>query len=149
MVVAETFAGLNAVTTAFDMAKALQNIHEATARDRAVIDLQREILSAQEQQFALVQRVQELQEKVARFDAWHAQKKRYELKDYGENTFAYELKAAEANGEPMHRVCPTCYQQGHISILQFDGRSEGQDWYLCAKCKSQLKLGAYVSSPIN
>jgi hypothetical protein len=39
MVVAETLASLNAVKTAFDMAKALQNIHDATARDRAVIEL--------------------------------------------------------------------------------------------------------------
>ena len=70
MVVAETLASLNAVKTAFDMAKALQNIHDATARDRAVIDLQCELLLAQEQQFALAQRVQELQEKVARFEAW-------------------------------------------------------------------------------
>ena len=53
MVVAETLASLNAVKTAFDMAKALQNIHDATARDRAVIDLQCELLLAQEQQFAL------------------------------------------------------------------------------------------------
>ena len=46
MVVAETLASLNAAKTAFDKAKALQNIHDASARDRAVIDLQREILLA-------------------------------------------------------------------------------------------------------
>jgi uncharacterized protein YlxW (UPF0749 family) len=74
---------LNAAKTAFDMAKALQNIQDASARDRAVIDLQREILLAQEQQFALAQRVHELQEKVARFEAWDAEKKRYQLKDCG------------------------------------------------------------------
>ena len=56
MVVAETIAGLGAIKTAFDMAKALENIHEAVARDRAVIDLQKEILAAQSAQAALVDR---------------------------------------------------------------------------------------------
>jgi hypothetical protein len=41
----------------FDMAKALQGIHDATARDRAVIELQKEILSAQAAQTTLLQRV--------------------------------------------------------------------------------------------
>jgi putative ABC transport system substrate-binding protein len=46
MVVAEALASFNAVKTAFDMARALKDIHDATERDRAVIDLQREILAA-------------------------------------------------------------------------------------------------------
>ena len=51
--VGEAIAGLSAVKTAFDMAKALQNIHDTVARDRAVIELQKEILSAQVAQAAL------------------------------------------------------------------------------------------------
>jgi uncharacterized protein YlxW (UPF0749 family) len=74
MVVAETLASFNAVKTAFDMAKALKDIHDAAERDRAVIDLQREILAAQEQQFELIRRVHELEQKVARSDAWDAEK---------------------------------------------------------------------------
>ena len=31
--------------------------------------------------------------------------KAYALKGYGGGTFAYELKEAEANGEPIHRAC--------------------------------------------
>ena len=42
----ETISGLGAVKTAFDMTKALQNIHDTVAHDRAVIDLQKEILAA-------------------------------------------------------------------------------------------------------
>jgi hypothetical protein len=151
MVVAETYAGLNAVKTAFDMARALKDIHDATERDRVVLDLQREILSAQEQQFALVRRVHELEQIVARADAWEAEKKRYQLKDYGGGTFAYELKASEANGEPIHRACATCFQNGKISILQFDHHSadSGQDWYDCVVCDNHRPYGAPVRRAID
>ena len=57
---------------------------------------------------------------VANFETWETEKKRYALKGYGGGTFAYELKEAEANGEPIHR--PVClYQRGRISILQNNG----------------------------
>jgi hypothetical protein len=149
MVVAETLASFTAVKTAFDMAKALKNIHDATERDRAVIDLQREILAAQEQQFELIRRVHELEQKIAHFDAWGAEKKRYQLKDYGGNTFAYELKVAEANGEPIHRACSVCFQKGQISILQFGHRESDQDWYDCLECESHRAYGVRVRRDIN
>ena len=149
MVVAETFAGINAFKTAFDMARALKDIHDATERDRVVLDLQREILSAQEQQFELIRRVHELEQKVARSDAWEAEKKRYRLKDYGGNTFAYELKATEANDEPVHRACPTCFQKGQIAILQFSHRESNQDWYDCLECKSHRPYGMASRRDIN
>jgi hypothetical protein len=149
MVVAETYAGLNAIKTAFDMAKALKDIHNATERDRVVLDLQREILSAQEQQSALLRRVHELEDKQARSDAWQAEKKRYQLKDCGSNTFAYELRATEANGEPIHLACANCYQKGQIAILQFSMRSENQDWYQCPACEDRRGYGTRVRRDIN
>jgi len=150
-IVAETLASLNAAKTAFDMAKALQNIHDASARDRAVIDLQREILLAQEQQFALAQRVQELQEKVARFEGWDVEKKRYQLKDCGGHTFAYELKATEAHGEPIHLACSNCFQKKQISILQFShhSRDDNQDWYDCIECKTHRGYGMAFYRDVN
>jgi hypothetical protein len=44
--------GLSAIKTAYDKAKELLNIHDTVAHDRAVIDLQKQILAAQEAQFA-------------------------------------------------------------------------------------------------
>ena len=60
--------------------------------------------------------------------------------------FAYELRASETNGEPIHRVCALCYKKGEISILQFSHKSEGQDWYDCHSCKNNQHFGAYVRS---
>ena len=144
--VGEAIAGLSAVKTAFDMAKALQNIHDTVARDRAVIELQKEILSAQVAQAALIQRVSDLEKEVARFEEWAAEKKRYQLTDYGGATFAYALKPDAANGEPPHRLCAPCYQKGHKSILQFSNRGAGQDYYECPSCKDRRGYGVYHSS---
>ena len=63
MVVAETIAGLGALKTAFDMAKTLESMHETTIRDRAVIDLQKEILTALSAQSALMESEAELKKK--------------------------------------------------------------------------------------
>ena len=46
--VGEVFAGLSALKTAFDIAKGLKDIDDATRRNAAVIELQEKILLAQE-----------------------------------------------------------------------------------------------------
>jgi formate dehydrogenase maturation protein FdhE len=144
MVLTETIAGLGAIKTAFDMTKALKDINDATIRNGAVIELQEKILAAQEAQFELVKRVDTLEKEIASLEARQNKMQRYSLKDYGGSTFAYELKESEANGEPIHRVCPTCYPKGILSILQFTGKSEGQDWYECPTCDDRRGYGHHV-----
>lgn len=118
MVVAETIAGLGAVKTAFDMAKVLQGIHDTAARDRAVIDLQKEILAAQAAQSDLVETVSALKKEVAHLKAWDADKQRYQLSEVRSGATAYALKEGMEGGEPKHYLCASCYQQSHKSILQ-------------------------------
>lgn len=146
---AELIAGLGAIKTAFDLAKGLKDIHDVAARDRAVIDLQKEILAAQAAQFALVDRIRDLEEKVARFETWEAEKQRYKLTDFGAGTFAYLLKPEAANGEPSHRLCAHCYNDGHKSVLQFLHKGEGQDWYECLRCKTRQRFGVNRMSRLN
>jgi hypothetical protein len=147
--ISEAMAGASALKTAFDMAKALKDISDAAIRNGAVIELQEKILSAQEAQFALVRRVDELEKQVAGLEKKGKELQRYHLRDFGNGTFAYELKDAESNNEPKHRVCAACYNEGHIAILQFSHKSEGQDWYDCLRCKSNQKFGTYVRRDIN
>jgi hypothetical protein len=54
--VAEVFAGLSAIKSAFDIAKGLKDIDDATRRNAAVIELQEKILTAQSAQADLVRR---------------------------------------------------------------------------------------------
>jgi DNA-directed RNA polymerase subunit M/transcription elongation factor TFIIS len=140
--IAEGMAGLGALKTAFDMAKGLKDIDNAVSRNAAVIELQEKILTAQQAQSALIERVDKLEKEVAGFEAWDAEKNRYQLKDFGGGTFAYELKPAEARGEPMHRICPACYEQRHRSILQFGFRDQmGDEAYDCVVCKTRFRFG--------
>ena len=141
MVVAETIAGLGAVKTAFDMAKALQGIHDTAARDRAVIELQKEILVAQTAQSALVESESALKKEVADLKAWDADKQRYQLRDIGRGITAYALKEGMQNGEPEHYLCAACYQRHQKSILQPETRSPGMTKTLvCHDCGSALYL---------
>jgi hypothetical protein len=98
--VGEAFAGLSAIKTAFDMAQGLQKIHDAVARDRAVIELQKEILAAQATQSALLDRVGQLEKEIARFETWDREKQRYERKNVGFGAYAYMLKKRNAALNP-------------------------------------------------
>jgi hypothetical protein len=113
----ELIMGLNAFKTMFDMAKGLQNIHDTTTRDRAVIDLQREILAAQAAQSALIENVGKLEKEVTALKAWDADKQRYQLVTMAPGVLAYSPKESMENGEPEHHLCTSCYQSGLKSIL--------------------------------
>jgi hypothetical protein len=142
MVAAEFVSGLSGLKTAFDLAKGLKDMDDRAHRNAAVIELQEKILAAQQSQAALIESFGNLEKELARFETWETEKKRYALKDYGGGTFAYELKESEAHGDPMHRACPACYQNGRISILQYTGgNSYGRQLYICFPCKQQYPLG--------
>jgi hypothetical protein len=146
--VGEAIAGLGALKTAFDMAKGLKDISDATIRNAAVIELQEKILSAQHAQSALIERIGSLEKEVAGHETWEAEKNRYRLTDYGGGTFAYELKPEEASGEPSHRICAACYQQRQKSILQHKYRTVNQqEKFVCPGCKSEFALGTWQPAP--
>src|ERR1700691_2785430 len=100
--VGEIFASIGAVKTAFDMAKALQGIHDATQRDRAIIDLQRQILSAQEEQFALAARNRELEKEIADLKSWEDEKRRYKMTSLAPNVIAFAERQDVNDRSPAH-----------------------------------------------
>ncbi len=63
--VAEVFAGLSTIKTAFDIAKGLKDIDDVAHRNAAIIELQEKILTAQAAQATLVETVGELKKRVA------------------------------------------------------------------------------------
>ena len=145
----EIIAGLGIFKSMLDTAKGLKDLNDAATRNAAVIELQEHILTAQAQQTALTEHISELEKKVARFEAWEAEKQRYELKDYGGGTFAYALKEAETKGEPSHRICAACYQKGHKSILHNKGGSySGREKYFCPECNKDFMFGNYQPTTI-
>lgn len=139
--VGEALAGLGAIKTAFDMAKALKDINDATIRQGAAIELQQQILTAQAEQSALLDEIRALKEIVASFETWATEKKRYELKQLGEaGTTAYMLKKAERGSEPPHWVCTNCYGNRRISIFQMTTEIEyRRRVHECPACKNRVK----------
>ena len=136
--VAEVFAGLGAIKTAFDMAKGLGNIRDAALRDRAVIELQKEILSAQATQSDLVESISEFKRRVAELESWEADKQRYELVEIGPGIVCYAIKETMRGGEPMHRICANCYAAGKKSFLQQHVRGPYFDRFVCHTCGESL-----------
>jgi hypothetical protein len=139
--VGEVFAGLSAIKAAFDVSKTLADIHDVATRDRAVIELQKEILSAQAAQIDLVERVRELEKEVTGFETWDAEKQRYELKNVGYSAFAYMLKPEERGVSPPHFVCTNCYEHKHIAIIQYIRvQGVGPTWQ-CPGCENRIDPG--------
>ncbi|HMA70535.1 MAG TPA: hypothetical protein VKP67_03450 [Xanthobacteraceae bacterium] len=138
----ETVAGLGAFKSMLDIVKGLKDLKDASARNAVAIELQEKIIAAQTAQSELITRVGELEAQVARFEAWNSQKERYQLKDFGGGTFAYELKESEKASEPIHRLCPACYENGKKQILQFRGTNAfKQEMFRCSGCSHTFEFG--------
>jgi len=141
--------------TAIDIGKTVKEINDISQVRDKVIEMQELILSAQSsamaaqtQLFEVLQDNAELKRKAAAIDEWAATASRYQLRDFGAGTFAYELKPEDANGEPQHRLCPTCFEQRKRSLLQFIGHTaSSQDYYKCIPCAQDYFFGARLSSP--
>jgi hypothetical protein len=141
--VGEAFARLSAIKAAFDIARGLEDIDDAARRNAAVTELQIKILAAQSDLAVLVERIGALEKELARLKEWETEKARYQLTNFGENTFAYSLKPEAALGEPPHRLCPTCYDlKRQKSVLQFRGRDAfKRDIYQCPACQYEYAFG--------
>jgi hypothetical protein len=143
--VGEVFAGLGALKTAFDIAKGLKDIDDATRRNAAVIELQEKILAAHEAQSTLLDRISELEEKVASFERWDTEKERYDLKQLvpAAPTFAYALKPEAQPPETFHCICASCYQRRIKSILQFSRTlfaGSNERVLSCPVCKTEVHV---------
>jgi hypothetical protein len=80
--------------------------------------LQEQILSAQQEQAALLERVRELEKQMADLETWETEKQRYELKTVYPGGLARVMKSGMENGEPPHWLCANCYENRKKSYLQ-------------------------------
>lgn len=145
-----TFAAVTgSLKAAADTAKAMINLRDAVLFQAKANELQGQIasaladaVSAYDAQSTQLQRIRELEEKVATFEAWETEKQRYDLKNLGWGGFAYMLKPAARGTEPPHWACTNCYGNRRISVIQWgsvpnktSGRRNG---YFCPACKNEL-----------
>jgi len=133
------------VRTAVEITKAMKDLHDANLLQTKTFELTREIMAAQSYameavaaQSALLERVRELEEKIAKLETWDAEKKRYELKPLKEGVLVYALKAGMENGEHPHYICTNCYEDGQKSILQKEHHDVGRVvMHVCHRCDSE------------
>ena len=137
-------AGLGIFKSLLDSVKGLKDINDAAVRNAAVIELQEKILTAREQQSAALERISELEKEVARFEAWEAEKERYELKSLPPGILVRSVKEAMRNGEPPHYICADCYEMGKKSFLQSRGVNNGRETFHCNACDTDIRAGHFV-----
>jgi hypothetical protein len=142
-------AALRALEAADKLTKAALHVPNISVIRKKLVELHESISSAQTSLIAADAEHEELSEqmirlraRVASLETWDHEQARYNLKDFGGNTFAYELRPETAHGEPIHRICPHCFQRKHKSILQFRGRDAFlRDMAKCDACGSEFSFG--------
>jgi Zn finger protein HypA/HybF involved in hydrogenase expression len=146
---AELLAGISALKSAFDLAKGLKDIDDATRRNSAVIELQEKILGAQSAQSTLVERVTALEAEVSRLRKWQVEKGKYRLVNVASGAFAYGNKPNDNDPEPPHWLCVNCYDnRQQRSMLQYQGRTpnKSDSIYACPVCKGGFEV-PYTRNP--
>lgn len=136
---------LSSLAAAKDIAQAMIGLRDSAAFQGKLIEFQSKLIdannaafAAQEERSALLQQIRDLEAKVAKLETWETEKQRYELKQFRQGGFAYQLKQERRAAEPPHYICPNCYQEGRKSILQ--GReSHSFGWsHTCHSCKLEV-----------
>lgn len=139
--VGEAMAGLSVFKSLLNGAKGLKDLNDAAVRNAAVIELQENILTAQAAQAALIERIRELEEEVARLETWKAEKQRYQLTELPPGIYVYRVKEEARGTEPPHSLCATCYANDKKSILQSDEPINGRTKMHCPSCGQTFRIG--------
>jgi hypothetical protein len=141
--------GLNAAKALMDIAKTIVGLRDSGKLLEAKVEfsqqlftVQKALLDAQAEQATLVQTIRDLEQKIASFEAWDAQKDKYELKEVAPGAFAYMLKPSSRAGQPPHWVCTQCYQHRKPSIMQYFGGLSDFMVYKCPECSAQFRIDA-------
>ena len=141
-------AGIVSFKVLLESAKLIKDMGDATARNSAVLDLQEKILGMQRTFQEMAEKLGEANARLKAMEDWGRQAERYELVDYGSGTYAYQLRAERADGEPQHRICPKCFEERARSILQFAHKTAGQqDVFNCLRCKTPYLFGTRQPTP--
>lgn len=142
--------------TAANIAKGLVHLNSMADVQLKVIDLQTSILSAQSSalaaqsdQFAMIERIHNLETEVAEIKAWEEEKQRYQMATPWEGFFVYALKESGKGTEPPHWICEHCYQEGRKAILQKRPNPNKPMFKImkCSHCSFQMEMRDSNISP--
>jgi predicted RNA-binding Zn-ribbon protein involved in translation (DUF1610 family) len=137
--IAEFAAALGTIKTSVDLLKTLHNASEDEKIRTAVFEIQNDLLSLQTKLFEANARFEEqsaklgdLRKELNERDNWDEEAKKYELFHPAEGMSAYKLRAEYNNSGGEVWVCPHCFGNRKISILNKPGAEYRN--YKCHPC---------------
>lgn len=147
-------AALNGLKEATGLLQTVQQfkneaqIEQKTQELRATItSIQQNLIDIQISHTAALQRINELETQLMQTSQWETEKQRYHLHQLASGSFVYRVKESMQNGEPIHDICPQCYEVGIKSILQFAGFEGAYHKHICSKCQT-IVLGERLKVPM-
>src|SRR5215470_2881638 len=137
------FAGLiTSLRSAVEITKAKMDGGDANTLHTKILDLTKEIMSAQScalvaqsAQLELLQRKRGLEDELAKLKAWNMEKYRYELQNVGSGAVAYVPKQSMRGTEPLHWICANCFQIGKKRFLN---ESQSDLHFVYYKCQEYV-----------
>ena len=111
---------------------------KATELNSSIITLQGTIFSIQSENQELLEANKSIKQELIEISDWNNEKNRYQLTELSSGVFVYLLKEDECKSEPIHCICPNCYQQQKKSILQLKARTRVGAIYVCHNCDSTI-----------
>ncbi|WP_193172115.1 hypothetical protein [Nisaea nitritireducens] len=135
---------------AFDVTKGLVELnrddkiqHAVAELNSALMDAQGKAIAAYTAQAAFAEKVEKLEAELSRLKEWSGEKERYELQSrspISPGAIAYRIREELRGNEPVHWLCPTCFQDNVKSILQESGGATRTKTANCPRCNTTLEF---------
>ena len=145
MPAAEITAGIVSLRAAYDLTKAMIGVRDNKLIAAKTNELRMllgeaigKFVEAQQAQLAQLDEITALKAEIKKFTDWEAEKQRYELKSVGRGVSAYMLKPEVRGIENPHWLCPTCFDNGKKSHLQFSVQASIGNVYRCNGCDGHI-----------
>jgi hypothetical protein len=128
------------------LAKSLIEIRDEVRRVQAIADVSQKLIDAQAKANDAQREVErwaarcaQLEAEIALLDAWNAVAARYELRQLTDGGIVYAAKKEALGSDPMHFVCPDCFNQKKRFFLQFRYRTNPRGRTLkCLQCNFEV-----------
>lgn len=129
LITASLPAVLSSLKEAFGIAKSIKDFSNDAKLEGALselrsrlIDAQKSVLDAQAQMQEIYAHTSKVEGQLAEYRNWEKEAAKYKLAEPFPGTFVYAFTEGELGiKEPMHYLCPKCFNQRQKSILQDGG----------------------------
>lgn len=137
---------------AIDIAKGLKSTYDQhTVSDaqaeffEKLSDLYVRATSLYESHSTLTREKDELEKKLMEYEQWAQTERQYELKQVAPGKFVRSYKKSDKNTDPMHWLCPNCWEDKKKSILQGHPSLGDALEYICPRCnKFGVRAGKFI-----